>query len=59
MPSAPSLLFWRFLGVLLSLLLPTPPVNPARNSMRPELDCPLELERDYIAHCYRLPSYEP
>lgn len=58
MPYVPSgtLVIWRLLSVVLSLLMP--PANPARNSMRPELDSPLELERDYIAHCYSLPSHE-
>ena len=51
----PSMVIWRLLSAVLWLVLPR---NPTRSSMRPELDSPLELERDYIAHCYSLPSHE-
>lgn len=59
MPYVPSgtLVFWRLFNLLLALL-PAPPANPPRSAMRPELDDPIELERDYIAHCYSLPSHE-
>lgn len=59
MPYVPSssLVIWRLFSVVLSLLMPAKP-NPTRSSMRPELDNPIELERDYIAHCYSLPSHE-
>lgn len=50
-----SLVIWRLLSALLWLVSRP---NPTGSPMRPELDNPLELERDYIAHCYSLPSHE-
>ena len=51
----PSMVIWRLISAVLWLVSRP---NPTRSSMRPELDSPLELERDYIAHCYSLPSHE-